>query len=944
MYFFKKNGVNKMTTNNTQNTMLVKPFLAATLLSLTIFLSACGGAGGGSQDPDPVLVDLPIAYVKRPIPLDLNDDDNDGSVDDVRPEDIFEPFAFNPGAALYIRDRASPGAPEINITDRAWPMGELYDVKDVEASSDGRLLVFAMRAPDDPGINDPFDQAKWNIWIYDLDRDDLSPLLPANEAQTSHDISPHFLPGSDVVVFTSDRQSKSRQVRLFEGKIGFSTIPEGANGNDPIYTMNLHTYDIASRDIKQITFNQSHDLQPTVLSNGKIMFLRWDNYGNTNDALSLYTVNPDGSDLQFAYGFHSQNTGTNGSVGVFTQPRELPDGQILVNLKPRLDERFGGDIVIIDGENFTEINQPTNQNAGSTDPGQVSGSLLEVFTYDVDDLADPDDLDDPNRLISPHGRFNSISPFNDGTSRLLVAWSQCRLIDPLDPDQLNPSLFQPCTDENLLPDSVTGAPPHEAAPLYGIWIYDSAEGTQLPIVPPEDGFMYSDVVAMTVQTRQPTVIPPLTVTGDQDLVAAGLGVVHIRSVYDFDGVDTTTNGIATTANPSTPDYTNRSARFLRLIKAVGQPDDDVLDIDNNSFGLANPRMMKEILGYVPIEPDGSAKFLLPEDMAVTFSVVDINGRRIPQFPRHQVWLQVRAAEQLECNGCHTGASENPHGRRNAEAPSANPGSATTAPFPSTQPTMTAEMGESMAETFARINGPRLPSVNLNYSDPWALTPPADIAINMSDLLTTSPVTPPDPCETTWDSLCRVVIDYPRHIQPMWDFARRDINDNVITCTNCHNKSDPLNMGATQVPAGQLELTSDLGDQGLNSNTNDLRSISYQDLLTADSELELNGAVLQRRVVIDVPEMVDADGNIIPAQTHNPVCSPTMGANSAITATNPRSSNIDCELGFEARDFFSWFAPGAPHDGYLNEAELKLISEWLDIGAQYYNSIVNAPLD
>jgi hypothetical protein len=42
-------------------------------------------------------------------------------------------------------------------------------------------------------------------------------------------------------------------------------------------------------------------------------------------------------------------------------------------------------------------------------------------------------------------------------------------------------------------------------------------------------------------------------------------------------------------------------------------------------------------------------------------------------------------------------------------------------------------------------------------------------------------------------------------------------------------------------------------------------------------------------------------------------------------------------------FFSRFAPGGIHEGYLNDAELRLISEWLDIGAQYYNDPFDVPV-
>ena len=46
-------------------------------------------------------------------------------------------------------------------------------------------------------------------------------------------------------------------------------------------------------------------------------------------------------------------------------------------------------------------------------------------------------------------------------------------------------------------------------------------------------------------------------------------------------------------------------------------------------------------------------------------------------------------------------------------------------------------------------------------------------------------------------------------------------------------------------------------------------------------------------------------------------------------------------------FFSKFDAGVgtvDHRGYLTRAELKLIAEWLDIGAQYYNNPFDVPED
>src|SRR6187431_1982852 len=144
------------------------------LSAVALALIACGGGGGGGsnsgQAPDPVVVDLPIAYVQRPIPLD-----DEG--EPVYP-DVFDPEAFNPGGELYIKVRATAQAAVTNITRAEFethldkypnytPEKPNYDVKDVSADPAGGRLVFAMRAPLDPDMDeDDPEQPTWNIWEY----------------------------------------------------------------------------------------------------------------------------------------------------------------------------------------------------------------------------------------------------------------------------------------------------------------------------------------------------------------------------------------------------------------------------------------------------------------------------------------------------------------------------------------------------------------------------------------------------------------------------------------------------------------------------------------------------------------------------------------------------------------------------------------------------------
>src|SRR6185437_8182047 len=132
---------------------------------------------------------------------------------------------------------------------------------------------------------------------------------------------------------------------------------------------------------------------------------------------------------------------------------------------------------------------------------------------------------------------------------------------------------------------------------------------------------------------------------------------------------------------------------------------------------------------------------------------------------------------------------------------------------------------------------------------------------------------------------------------------------------CHTPTPAAGATATvQVPAGQLDLTN------TSSADEPLQPISYRHLLFTHNEQAIIGGALQ-----DAPGPLDANGN----PTTIPV-GPYMNAGSA---------NGALSSAFLGR--FDGSAPtpagGVNHVGFLNAAELRLISEWLDIGAQFYNN-------
>lgn len=850
-------------------------------------LAACGGGGIGSgQNTDPVVVDVAIAYIKRPVPVD-----NQGAVE---PSDVRELRTFNIGADLFVRERATVSAAETNITNRITQGGGLFDIRDLEMSFDGTKVLFAMRGPFEQGAAEE-DQPTWNIWEYTLGTDMLRRVITSDlTAEAGHDVAPSYLPDGRIV-FSSTRQRQSKAVLLDEGKPQFDAQDE--DRNEPAFV--LHVMNADGSDIHQISFNQSHDLDPTVLTNGQVLFSRWDNAAGNNE-VNLYRMNPDGSALELYYGSESHDTGTNGATVQFVQPREMPDGRILTIVRPFQTDEAGGDLVAIDGQNYVENLQPTAPNAGLlAGPAQARVVVNDVRTDDS---------------ISPGGEFTSAYPLFDGTSRMFVSWSPCRL--------LNVTLqIIPCTTAALADPNAVAAPP-----LYGVWIYDRAANTQLPVFAPEEGIVISDIVA-----GQPRTVPPIifdqesTGTLDPDLVAEGAGLIDIRSVYDFDG--STGVNISTLADPAQTTADQHPARFLRLEKAVSLPDRDVRDFNNSAFGVSQGQGMREILGYVPVEPDGSVVAKVPANVPLALSVLDGNGRRITG--RHQNWLQVRPGEVLRCNGCHASPGVS-HGRQAAFVSAWAGATADGQPFPNTEAAFFADFGETMAQVKKRISCATdcaliTPSVDVVYDDIW--TDPvaagrakdASFAWRYADL--TTPLPTPGNCIAGWSPRCRITINYEAHIHPLWAKPRVTLDVDGVTvladdtCTTCHSPTDAA--AAPRVPAGQLDLSDGPSD------IDATHFKAYRELLSADNEQVVNGGALQDRLV-----QVGVD-----PVTGDPIFAP-VGVNPPMNTVGALASG----------NFFDRFAVGGSHAGRLAPAELRLLSEWVDIGAQYYNDPFQAPLN
>ena len=869
--------------------------IAAALLGLA--LAGCGSGSSSSSNTVTVQGDVPLAYVKRSTTIGMNPTDGTSTAD---------------GGDLMIREKSSPSATEHNITS-AITQGK-GDASDPEASYDAKKLVFSLRCPTTNtstigGV--PACTGKWNIWEYDMTTGGFTggTLRRITSSTEDDDVDPAYLPAGGGFVFSSNRQTKSK-LNQATGQVYYAL---DEYEREPV--INLHTMDAQGANIKQISFNQSHDRNPVVRPNGDIMFSRWEHVADRN-RFAVFTAKPDGTNMFVLYG--AQSPGNS-----FLHPRDMDPagpnkGFLATDLMSLSGTQEGGALLFVDAANYSENNTPAN----STIP--AVGGQKSITAQALND----------DRGLSQYGRVTTPYPLWDGTNRVLVAYRPCEVtragvvvacatLTAAEKTRLN--------DENRLTAAVAADTLKDDAPAaYAIYMFDPKLQTWLIVAAPPAGFMYTDPIALQARA-EPNATAPTNV--DAALAALNLALIEVRSVYDTDGLARMGEqmltgadrpagcaaGIALTPptdvldtrpmvadlvrmkNPADAAYGCAPARFVRAIRAVAPP--------STMMGLRSAIgetefEQQQILGYAPVEPDGSFKLQVPADVPLALSIVDGKGRA---FQTHTNWIQVRPGERRTCDGCH---SPRRGGALNSgTVVNTMPAALVTALASAHQ------SGETMAATRTRLDATALSlQANPVFTDVWADTTRAGVTARPSIALRYTGNTNPADDLTTLAPV-NGLINYPEHIQPLWVKPRGAGGAN--TCTNCHTDTAKLDLRANVAGTGRL--------------------VSYQELLLGDPVIDPATGLPQTRIEEGVPMIVRGA----------PLVETSSGA--ANTAGQARKSRLTEILhgetllaGTAAATAHPNPPAGAPnHATLLNAAEKRLLAEWMDVGGQYYNDPFNA---
>ncbi len=360
------------------------------------------------------------------------------------------------------------------------------------------------------------------------------------------------------------------------------------NGSDPM--ANIYLIDPETKKVRQLTYEQDSDWHPTPLKNGRIMYLRWE-YSDIMHYYSriLFHMNPDGTNQAELYG--------SGSFfpTAFKHAREFPDSSKIVGIGSGHHGRGDtGRLLIIDptiARKYPFRFHPTGLEWGP-----------ENTQYDCHPEVLPAEKTGFVAEIPGYGR--------DVVGNVLDMQSTGLKYNFVFPYPL-------CENYILVNSEIDGAPG-----TYGLYLVDTFDNmTPIAIVEGKGYFFPTPLVERDL----PPVLPNRVEEGNKE------ATVFITDVYNGFGTENVPQGEIVGLKVF--------AYHFAYLHTGG----------HESVGVQSSWDIKRLLGYVPVEKDGSAFFKIPANTPVALLPVDKNGASVQLF---RSWFVGMPGENVSCNGCH----------------------------------------------------------------------------------------------------------------------------------------------------------------------------------------------------------------------------------------------------------------------------------------------------
>ncbi|MDR3199163.1 MAG: SUMF1/EgtB/PvdO family nonheme iron enzyme [Planctomycetaceae bacterium] len=439
-------------------------------------------------------------------------------------------------------------------------------IRDLDLHFDGQRIMFS-------SINK---NGRWAVFEVGLDGQNLRELTPTDQ--------------TDIDWFDSCYLPEEGQI-VSASTAGMQGLPCENGGR---VMVNLYRVATETKKVRQLTFEQDSDWHPSLLHDGRVMYLRWE-YSDIPHYMSriLFAMQPDGRQQRAIWGSGSYFPTS------FKNPRAVPGHSSMVLGVVSGHHTDGGGIP--EAGRLLLINpQLASKYPMRYDP--ASKEWAPPFTHlNVFPRVFPKEQTGCVQEIPGYGR-NVVGNVYDNQGGA----AKYRFVYPLP------------LSENYYLVSMKSAD----GGMFGLYLVDRFDNMTKIMELPNDSLLQP--IPVTSRQRPP-------VRTDLTDPESKQGTMFITDVYQGGGLKGVPRG---------------TAKSLRIFayhfgfrKSGG----------HESVGMVSSWDIKRILGTVPIEEDGSASFNIPANTPISIQVLDAEGRAI-QLMRS--WTLCMPGEQQACVGCH----------------------------------------------------------------------------------------------------------------------------------------------------------------------------------------------------------------------------------------------------------------------------------------------------
>lgn len=352
---------------------------------------------------------------------------------------------------------------------------------------------------------------------------------------------------------------------------------------------NLFIMGADGSNIRRVGYDQVHTTTPKLTSDGRVIYTRWDYNDRTQLYIqSLFQMMPDGTNQTELYGNNS-NFPTS-----LIHAREIPG-------------ESGKYMAVATGHHTTQLGKLV-----------VVDVNVERNSKDAVNFVFPDAYSKKDDSIDQYGQVGTIYryPYPIDSKTFFVAadldgiiadpnnWDVWKI--PSDTAQFNLYLSDGSSTDTFVPIS---------------YFANNYSPAQIVPVKTRDMFLRSSMVNYEKQT----------------------GTYYIGNVYDGEGMEGVAVGTAKHLRVVALKFRNY-AIGATVQRWYGNADPFTpISTGNGAWDI------KAVLGYVPIEADGSCLFEAPSDMPLYFQVLDEEGCVIASM---RSWTTLMPGESFSCIGCH----------------------------------------------------------------------------------------------------------------------------------------------------------------------------------------------------------------------------------------------------------------------------------------------------